>query len=133
MRDQQLIHIRTEGGCRPAVRLARFGYTRPLRMLIHRRIIQDARIVHEQGHAPFGSHLSPDLERVPDKSRRGMTHLGGITRNARVPFAVDLQIIRVHLVHNGLNHGAGGVFAHLGAIQSRMKIKMNPEKTIRTL
>ena len=56
--------------------------------------------------------------------------MGGIARKSGMTLTIHLQIIGMHAVDDILNHRRRCVLAHRGAIGSRVKIKMNSEKTI---
>ena len=93
-------------------------------------IVPDARIVHEQGDPPLSCHVAPDSQRIADEAGGRVAHLGRIARITAMPFAVDLDVVRLDLVDHQFDHLRRCPRPHAVAIVARVEVEMDAEKGI---
>jgi hypothetical protein len=99
-------------------------------MEFHGPGIPDSRIMQIKGDPVAGCHFTPDSQRVPYYARSRVADPGRITRISGMPFAIDLDIIRMDFIENLLNHFRSCVdtYSLVGGIG--VEVKMDTEETL---
>src|SRR5208282_4864889 len=72
----------------------------------------------------------PERQRVADESRRSVADVRRIAREPRMSLAVNLEVIGMHLIDDGLDHRPRRVLADRLAVGSGMEVEVNAEEAL---
>ena len=92
--------------------------------------IPHSRVVHEERNAALRGHLPPEPERVADESEDAVAGLGRIARQTGMSFAVALEVIRMNLIDDVLDHRTRCVLADRRTVFPGMKIEVDAEEAL---
>ena len=130
LRDEQLVGIGAEPARGVGIDLPIRIQHRPGRVLCDGLRIPHPGIVHVKGHAVPCGHIPPHPQWIPHEPRGRVSHPGRVAAETGMTLAIDLQVVRVHLIDHALDHFGGRVLPDLGAILPGVKIKVDPQKAV---
>jgi hypothetical protein len=89
--------------------------------------------MHVERHPAFRGDLAPDAQRIADEAGSRVADFRRVARKAGVSLAINLDVVRPHLVEDRRYHFRRRVFSDLRAIGAGVEIEVNAEEALGAL
>lgn len=128
--DEEVVGIGAEEGDGVGIRFAVGVDDGPIGVFPDGLGVPDAGVMHIERDAVFGGDIAPESEGIADEAWGLVSDVGGIAGESRMSFAVDLDVIGMDQVDDGLDHLASGVFSDFLAVIAGVEIEMDAEEAV---